>query len=155
MIPLVAAGAASIADVLVHRFSGSSSGAAGNAHLESHSFQKTLQRASASKAIMTPAEQQAASLSQRLLHTAEVESAISRQAPGTVLSVDVKSDGNVQLQTTNGAVAVQMLPQNRELAMQVYAASIAAGVQAPPVLSAALDPQQAQPVVRLSPGGMR
>ena len=156
MIPLVAAGAASIADVLVHRFSGSTSSGAGNANLDSHSFQKTLQRASGNNTIMSPAEQQVAALTQRLLHTTELESAMSQQAPGSVLAVDVKGDGNVQLQTTNGPVAVQMLPENRELAMQVYAASVEnsvqAGVQASPAMVGAANQQQ---VVRVSLGGMR
>ena len=149
MIPLIAAGAASIADVLVHRFSGTTSSGAGNAQLDGHSFQKTLDRAGAGKAILTPAEQQAAALSQRLLHTAEIESAISQYPQGSVLSVNVKADGNVQLQTSNGLVSVQMLPENRELAQQVYASSVLAGAGSPATLGGAVDQQ---PVVRLSLG---
>ena len=145
MVPLIAAGAASLTDVLVHRFSGKSSSGAGNVNLDGHSFQRTLDRAAGNRAVMTPAEQQSAALSQRLLHSTEVEAAISAQPAGSVTSVDVKRDGSVQLQTASGAVAVQLMPENRELAKQVFASSVVSA--SPTSAAAANDPQS---VVRLS-----
>lgn len=147
MIPLIAAGAASLTDVLVHRFSGSSSTGSGNTHVDSKSFQKSLDRAAGNRAILSPAEQQAAALTHRLLHSPEVESAISAQPAGSVTAVDVKADGTLHLRTSAGSVAVQLLPENRALAQQVYASSVLAGTPSSQV--AATDPQS---VVRLSLG---
>jgi len=139
MIPLLASGAASIASVLVNRAAGASSSSAGNMALDPKAFQKALSKATQERPDQSPAQQQAAALSHRLMHAPEVESALTSQPAGSVSAVEVRGDGSVVLQTARGPVAVQLTEASRALAQQVYASSAAAGVQAGVQAGVAMD----------------
>lgn len=130
MIPLLASGAASLVNVLVNRVAGSSSEASGNITLDPKAFQDALNRASGGKSVLSPAEQQAAALNQRLLQSPEVSAALNSQPVGSVGSVEVSQDGSVLLQTAQGSVLVPLTLEGRELARQAYAASIVTGATA-------------------------
>jgi hypothetical protein len=127
MIPLLASGAASLANVLVNRAVGSSSGSGGSVTLDSKAFERALNKASGSRGSLTPAEQQAAALNHQLMHSAEIEAAVTARPVGSVAGVEVRQDGSVFLQTTDGPVAVQLSLEGRELARQTFAASAVAG----------------------------
>ena len=90
-------------------------------------FERALNKAVGGKSIMSPAEQQAAALNQRLLQSPELTAAIHSQPVGSVGSVEVRQDGSVLLQTTQGVVAVPLTLEAREIARQAYAASVASG----------------------------
>lgn len=130
MIPLLASGAASLASVLVNRAAGASSSSSGNVALDPKAFQKALSKASQDRPDQSPAQQQAAALTHRLMHSPEVEAALSGQPAGSVNALEVRADGGVVLQTARGAVAVQLTEPSRILAQQVYAASALTGVTA-------------------------
>ncbi len=136
MIPLLASGAASIASVLVNRAAGASSSSAGNIALDPKAFQKALSKVTQERPDQSPAQQQAAALSHRLMHAPEVESALTNQPAGSVSAVEVRGDGSVVLQTARGPVAVQLTEASRALAQQVYASSAVSGVQAGAALDA-------------------
>jgi hypothetical protein len=127
MIPLLASGAASLAGVLVNRAAGSSSSSAGNASVDPKAFQKALSKATQERPDQSPAQQQAAALSHRLMQAPEVEAALSRQPVGSVSAVEVRADGSVVLQTASGPVAVQMSDASRGIAQQLYASSTVPG----------------------------
>lgn len=129
MIPLLASGAASLANVLVNRVAGSSSASSGQSvTFDAKAFERALNKASGNRAQLSPAEQQAAALSHRLMQSPEMEAALTARPAGTVDSVQVRQDGSVFLQTPEGPVAVQLTMEGRELARQAYAASVVAGV---------------------------
>ena len=129
MIPLLASGAASLANVLVNRAVGSSSSAAGGTvTLDAKAFERALSKVSGNRANATPAEQQAAALNHRLMQSPEMEAALTARPVGSVGSVEVRQDGSVFLHTTDGPVAVQLSLEGRDLARQAYAASVATGV---------------------------
>ena len=130
MIPLLASGAASLASVLVNRAAGASSSSAGTVALDPKAFQKALSKASQDRPDQSPAQQQAVALTHRLMHSPEVEAALTSQPVGSVSAVEVRADGAVVLQTARGAVAVQLTESSRILAQQVYAASALTGVTA-------------------------
>lgn len=128
MIPLLASGAASLAGVLVNRAAGSSSSATGGTvTLDAKAFERALNKVSGNRGNLSPAEQQAAALNQRLMQTPEMEAALTARPVGSVGSVEVRPDGSVFLQTGQGPVAVQLTAEARELARQTYVASVAAG----------------------------
>lgn len=128
MTPIVASGAASLAGVLVNKVVGYASTDSGNVSLNAKEFERALNKASNSRERQA-ADQQAADLRQRLLHAPEVEAAIYSQPQGTVTGLEIKSDGSLSLQTTKGAVAVQLGSASRELAQSLYAVSAVQGVQ--------------------------
>jgi hypothetical protein len=128
MIPLLASGAASLANVLVNRTVGaSSSGSGGNVTLDAKAFERALNKAAGGRSNMSPAEQQAAALHQRLMQSPEVEAALTARPVGSVGAVEVSQDGSVSLRTNEGPVAVQLTMEGRELAKQAYAASLMVG----------------------------
>jgi hypothetical protein len=122
MTPIVASGAASLVGVLVNRAAGHASTSEGNHAIHPKDFERALNRAATTRERQV-AEMQAAELRQRLLHSAEVEAAISNQPRGTVSGLEIKADGSVSLQTNRGPVAVQLGGASRELAQAVYLAS--------------------------------
>jgi len=124
MIPLLASGAASLANVLVNRISGSSSAPSGNLNLDPKAFAQALDKASGAKGVLSPAEQQAQALNQKLMQSAELQASIASQPQGSVASVEVRQDGSVFLQTTQGLVSVPLSLEGRELARQAYGASL-------------------------------
>lgn len=128
MIPLLASGAASLASVLVNRAAGSSSSAGGNVTLDAKAFERALSKVTANRSTLSPAEQQAAALNQRLMQSPEVEAALTAHPVGSVGAVEVRQDGSVFLQTAQGPVAVQLSLEGRDLARQAYAASVTTGV---------------------------
>jgi hypothetical protein len=127
MIPLLASGAASLANVLVNRVAGSSSASGGNVTLDAKAFERALSKAAGNRSNPSPAEQQAAALTQRLMQSPEMEAALTAHPVGSVGGVEVRQDGSVFLQTAQGAVAVQLSLEGRELARQAYAASVVTG----------------------------
>lgn len=130
MIPLLASGAASIANVLVNRVAGASTSAAGGTvTLDAKAFERALNKATGDRANLSPAQQQAAALNYRLMQTPEIESAVSARPQGSVSAVEVRQDGLVLLQTSEGPVAVQLSAESRELARQAYATSLVSGAQ--------------------------
>jgi hypothetical protein len=128
MIPLLASGAASLANVLVNRVAGSASASGGNVTLDAKAFERALTKATANRTNLSPAEQQAAALTQRLMQSPEMEAALTAHPVGSVSGVDVSQDGSVFLQTAQGVVGVQLSLEGRELARQAYAASVVTGV---------------------------
>ncbi len=123
MIPLLASGAASLANVLINRVGGSASNSSGNVTLDAKAFERALNKVSGSRANMSPAEQQSAALNQRLMQSPEVEAALTAQPVGAVNAIQVRQDGSMYLETSQGPVAVQLTQEARELARQAYAAS--------------------------------
>lgn len=142
MIPLLASGAASLANVLVNRAAGSSASQGGNLHLDAKSFERALNKASGNKQTMSPAEQQSAALSHQLMKKPEIEAAISAQPANTVSGVAVQADGSVGLQTSRGIIPVQLAADSRQLAQALYNASMvqeASAAQSPSLSLAKTD----------------
>lgn len=127
MIPLLASGAASLAGVLVNRATGSASASGGTVTLDAKAFERALNKVSGNRGNLSPAEQQAAALQQRLMQLPEMEAALTSRPVGSVGAVEVRQDGSVMVQTAQGPLAVQLTLESRELARQTYAASVAAG----------------------------
>ncbi len=138
MIPLLASGAASLANVLVNRISGSSSGSSGNVTLDPKEFERALNKAVGGRGMLSPAEQQAVALNQKLMQAPEVVATLGTQPVGSVGGVEVRQDGSLILQTTQGPVNVPLTLESRQLAREAYAASLAVGAIAPVSPSSAL-----------------
>jgi hypothetical protein len=129
MIPLLASGAASLANVLVNRVSGASASTAGETvTLDAKAFERALSKATGDRSNLSPAQQQAAALNHRLMQSPEIEAAVSARPQGSVSAVEVRQDGSVFVQTSEGPVAVQLSLESRELAKQAYATSVVTGV---------------------------
>ncbi len=144
MIPLLASGAASLANVLVNRISGASSTSSGNLNLDPKAFAQALDKASGAKGTLSPLEQQALALNQKFLNSAEMQASIASQPSGSVGGVEIRQDGSVTLQTVQGPVAVPLSLEGRDLARQAYGASVLTNSSSSVSLSGGV-----QPVLRL------
>ena len=149
MTPIIASGAASLVGVLVNRAAGQASTPEGNHAIHPKEFERALNKAATTRERQM-AEVQAAELRHRLLHSAEVEAAVSNQPKGTVSGLEIKADGSVSLQTSRGPVAVQLGSPSRELAQAVYMAS---AVQSPQGAAAVTGSLQAPLVIPFETAG--